>query len=353
MSPYEKKQYSGKQVIKAGDMLRNVSELTPEERDWALGVLDNFRALHAMPLNAFQATLRSRISKLGIKEYIVAQRIKRKPTILDKLHRFPEMQLKRMHDIGGIRAILPSLKDLRALQKQYTDAGGRLSHKLVRVDDYISSPKISGYRGVHLVFSYHSSNPDKHDYEGLRIEMQLRTALQHVWATAVEIFEAFMGENFKSSRGSQEWLDFFALTASAFAYREKQPVLKAHADMTYAEICQLLRTKVEELQVMEVMQSFTLTDTLTSAHKKKSGHVLLVFDATEKLATVRHYAVSEYDDAYSAYVREEQKITIDSKRQVVLVKMDSILQLEKAYPNYFANIKLFRTLLSQTINQKL
>ena len=352
MSPYEKRQYSGKQVIKAGDMLRNVSELTPEEKDWALGVLDNFRALHAMPLNAFQATLRNRINKLGIKEYIVAQRIKRKPTILDKLHRFSDMQLKRMHDIGGIRAILPSLKDLRALQKQYTDASGRLSHKLVRVDDYISTPKISGYRGVHLVFSYHSSSPDKQDYEGLRIEMQLRTALQHVWATAVEIFEAFMGENFKSSRGSQEWLDFFALTASAFAHREKQPVLEAHADMTHAEICQLLKTKVEELQVMEVMQSFTLTDTLTSAHRKKSGHVLLVFDATEKLATVRHYAVNEYDDAYSAYVREEQKITADTKRQVVLVKMDSILPLEKAYPNYFANIKLFRTLLSQTINQK-
>ena len=63
MSPFEKRQYSGKQIIKAGDMLRQVDELTPSEREWALDVLDNFRALHAMPLNAFQATLRKRIEK--------------------------------------------------------------------------------------------------------------------------------------------------------------------------------------------------------------------------------------------------------------------------------------------------
>ncbi|MBR2145465.1 MAG: hypothetical protein IJ956_07990, partial [Akkermansia sp.] len=80
-------------------MLRDIDQLSPADREWALGVLDNFRALHAMPLNTFQATLRQRIKRLGISDYIVAQRIKRKPTILDKLHRYADMQLKRMHDI--------------------------------------------------------------------------------------------------------------------------------------------------------------------------------------------------------------------------------------------------------------
>lgn len=349
MSPFEKRQYSGKQIIKAGDMLRDVDQLTPEQREWALSVLDNFRALHAMPLNSFQATLRQRIDRLGITNFIVAQRIKRKPTILDKLHRFADMQLKRMHDIGGIRAILPSMKDLEALQKQYQDQSAKLTHKLVQEYDYISTPKTSGYRGVHLVFSYHTSHPDKQDYEGLRIEMQLRTQLQHVWATAVEIFEAFMGENFKSSKGSQEWLDFFALAASAFAYKEKQPVIPAHADMSREELLRQLKEKMDSLHVLEVMQGFTLTDTLSSKHKHQGGHVLLIFDAAEKVATVRYYTTSEYEEAYSAYIRAEEENRGRQDRQVVLVKMTSIQQLEKAYPNYFANIKQFRTLLLQVL----
>ena len=349
MSPFEKRQYSGKQIIKAGDMLRQVDELTPSEREWALDVLDNFRALHAMPLNAFQATLRKRIEKLGIKDFIVAQRIKRKPTILDKLHRFDEMQLKRMHDIGGIRAILPGLRELDALKGLYVDSSSRIAYKLVRVDDYITHPKASGYRGVHLVFSYNTTNPDKHDYQGLRIEMQLRTQLQHIWATAVEIFEAFMGENFKSSKGSQEWLDFFSLASSVFALKEKQPVLPAHAAWSKDELCLQLKKKMEELQVLDVMESFSLSDILSSAHKQENGHALLIFDASEKLATVRHYTASEYDEAYSAYIREEKKDPSQQHRQVVLVKMDSIHQLQKAYPNYFANIKRFRSHLLQLL----
>ena len=349
MSPFEKRQFSGKQIIKAGDMLRDIDQLSPADREWALGVLDNFRALHAMPLNTFQATRRQRIKRLGISDFIVAQRIKRKPTILDKLHRYADMQLKRMHDIGGIRAILPSLKELEALKKNYLDTSSRLSHKLVRVDDYISQPKASGYRGVHLVFSYHTTHPDKQDYEGLRIEMQLRTHLQHIWATAVEIFEAFMGENFKSSRGSQEWLEFFALVSSAFAHKEKQPVIPEHADMSREELLHSLQEKMSSLHVLEVMQSFTLTDILSSTHKRESGHALLVFDAAEKLSTVRQYTASEYEEAYSAYIRAEEENRSRQTRQVVLVKMDSIKQLEKAYPNYFANIKQFRTLLLQVL----
>ncbi len=349
MSPFERRQYSGKQITKAGDMLRNVDELTSEDRKWALGVLDNFRVLHAMPLNTFQAPLRKRIAQLGINDFIVAQRIKRKPAILDKLHRFADMQLKRMHDIGGIRAILPTIKDLDLLKKQYTDSSNRLSHKLVRVDDYISTPKNSGYRGIHLVFSYHTTHPEKQDYEGLRIEMQLRTRLQHIWATAVEIFEAFMGENFKSSRGSQEWLDFFTMVSSAFAHKEKQPVAPAHTGMSQQELCLALKQKMEELQVLEVMQSFTLTHILKSDVKRTKGHALLIFDAEEKEATVRHYTASEYEEAYSAYIRAEEASRDNLKRQVVLVKMNSIQQLEKAYPNYFADLKQFRHHLLQVL----
>ncbi|MBE6417840.1 MAG: (p)ppGpp synthetase [Akkermansiaceae bacterium] len=350
MSPFEKRQYSGKQIIKAGDLLRHAETLTQQEKEWALSVLDNFRSLHAMPLNTFQATLRKRIEALKISDVIIAQRIKRKPTILDKLQRFEGMQLKRMHDIGGIRVILPNIKKLNALKELYTHSSTRLSHKLVRIDDYISTPKSSGYRGIHLVFSYHTKHPDKQDYEGLRIEMQLRTKLQHIWATAVEIFEAFMGENFKSSKGSQEWLNFFALASSAIALKEKQPVMPAHEALSQDDICRSLMRKVEELGVLKVMDGFTLTDTLTSANAKKSGHVLLVFDAEEKIATVRHYSDHEYDDAYATYVREEGKNAADTAhRHVVLVKMNSIQQLKKAYPNYFASIHRFRELLLQIL----
>ena len=46
----------------------------------------------------------------------------------------------------------------------------------------------SGYRGVHLIYRYNSDR--KTEYNTLLIEMQLRSQLQHAWATAVETWPA-------------------------------------------------------------------------------------------------------------------------------------------------------------------
>lgn len=223
--------------------------------------------------------------------------------------------------------------------------------QLQREDDYIASPKISGYRGVHLVFRYQTNKEDKTGYNGLRIEMQLRTQLQHTWATAVETFEAFMGEKFKSSQGAQEWLDFFALVASAFALKEKQVPLPEHAEMTKAELAQKIKQQADELQVGLIMKSFSLAaNNLAPRYRQKGGLALMIFDSVTKSANVTVYPKDKYELAYEAYIREEQRSSQENTRQVVLVKMDSIQKLEKAYPNYFARLKDFQTELNHVFS---
>jgi len=98
------------------------------------------------------------------------------------------MQLSRMQDIGGVRAVVNSIKEVRALQSEYQDTK-RFTHKLARENDYILDPKTDGYRGVHLVYKYNNTlarNGLAAQYKGLAIELQIRTKLQHTWATAVE-----------------------------------------------------------------------------------------------------------------------------------------------------------------------
>ncbi len=52
------------------------------------------------------------------------------------------------------------------------------------------------------------------------IEVQLRTRLQHNWATAVETVGIFTGEALKSSQGNEDWQDFFRLVSTWFAHKE-------------------------------------------------------------------------------------------------------------------------------------
>lgn len=343
MSPTEQRLYSPSQITRAGKILRNLANSSEEELSWAFDVLDNFRALHVEPLNVFQNTLRKRLNKLSIKHYIVAQRIKRKPTILEKLQRLSSMRLDQMDDIGGIRAIVSNMSDLEKLKRLYSGENRRLLHTLHREDDYISHPKSSGYRGIHLVFRYQTQNKTKEGYNGLRIELQIRTQLQHTWATAVETFEAFMGEKFKSSQGNQAWLDFFALVSSAFALKEKLPTLPEHAHLSQQQIADKIKQQADELQLALVMKGFSLAaNNLIHKYRRSGGVALMIFDASAKSANVTIYHKDAYKLAYDAYLSEEKRSSQDSSRQVVLVKMDSFQKLERAYPNYFANLRVFQ-----------
>jgi (p)ppGpp synthase/HD superfamily hydrolase len=106
---------SKSQVNKAGKALRRwaVGELADEGayRD-ALSVLLAFRAAHKDPLTKANMGLRSMVRTEGCRVE-VSQRLKRVPTIIDKLTREPTMQLANMQDVGGCRAVLGDVAELR------------------------------------------------------------------------------------------------------------------------------------------------------------------------------------------------------------------------------------------------
>lgn len=227
-----KPERSKNQVNRAGRLLVMPCE---EITNWdvyfdALDTVNNWRASHSYPLNTFKVTLRRKAFAVD-SHAIVAQRIKRMSSIELKLTRFPTMQLSQMQDLGGCRAILGSWEQVRALQKRYKESD--LKHTLDDVDDYITKQKESGYRGVHLIWKYYSDSKSPAAlYNGLFIEMQLRSSLQHAWATAVETVGTMLKQSLKSSQGEEKWLRFFALMGSAIARREKQDALVPNTPKT-------------------------------------------------------------------------------------------------------------------------
>ncbi len=342
MSPtYEQRKYSRSRLRKADKQLRHMEEQSEEELAEALDVLINYRALHYKPLVEFRQLIARRVTAAKVKDAIIAQRLKRLTTILEKLRRFPEMGIYRMQDIGGIRVIVSNVRKLNSLHALCAAIPKRTAHELVSQKDYITEPKASGYRGRHLVFRYSSGSEKGEDYDGLQVELQLRTRLQHTWATAVETFEAFLGEQFKSSQGDAAWLDFFATVSSAFALKEGQPVLPLHEGLSPQEIHQLVRNKARQLRVAEMIGSFRVAVERAS-RESNGGFVLLVLDTVEKVATVRPFPQKGFHEAYQAYEREELRSRKEATRQVVLVRANDLKKLTKAYPNYFADLGAFR-----------
>ena len=202
-------EYSIEEVDRAGQVLAGLSD--PDEFDRALAIINNWRASFYFPLNTFATTLRRKAEQNHPKG-LVSQRVKRLRAIRHKLQKRTKkpITLSEMQDIGGCRIVLGSLSQVEKLVKEYEHSD--LKHKLVYQDNYIAMPKISGYRGIHLIYSYLSDR--KETYNGHTIEIQFRTELQHAWATAVEIVGFFRRELLKSSEGRSSLEAFFQIDGS-------------------------------------------------------------------------------------------------------------------------------------------
>jgi len=199
---------SKSQVNRAGRVLRRWArgELTsPDQHAAALAVLLEHRAAHRLPLTKATMGLRS-VVQTEHGEIEVSQRLKRAPTIVDKLVREPTMQLANMQDIGGCRAVLNSIDEVRRVQH-------RLSRNRppLRVSDYIVQPRASGYRGVHVVV----------EYDDRPVEVQLRTQVMHEWAITVERLGGRLGDDLKSGYGPAPVLELLEGVSEAMAIEEE------------------------------------------------------------------------------------------------------------------------------------
>lgn len=174
--------FSRAQVDFAGEVLRSDSA-APSDRARARVIYGEWRARHGAPLAALHRLLRGRMRGAAVNGF-AAQRLKRLWSVEAKLRRFPNLPLSRMQDIGGCRAVVSSASEVEALARLCRE--GRQARELSGARDYLTKPKEDGYRGVHLVYRFRSGSPDLRDRNGMRIEIQVRSALQHAWATAVE-----------------------------------------------------------------------------------------------------------------------------------------------------------------------
>jgi hypothetical protein len=335
--------YSKGQVDAAGRLLAGGTG-TPEEIDVALEVLNNWRAVHSFPLNTIQMGLRTRSRRIN-EHALVAQRLKRVPSIVLKLRRFSSMNLSRMQDIGGCRAILESVSQVRKVRAAY--ARSEQQHQFVSEKDYISEPKASGYRGIHLIYRYHSDrNPD---YNGLAIEIQLRTRLQHAWATAVETVGTFLQQSLKSSEGSEKWLRFFALTGSAFAMTEHTwPVPDTPPDAD--ELRDDVRKFEVELDVRKTLGAYgEALKIAEDTQMAKAYYFLLSLTPSQEALSVFGYQKEQLERATDHYLQIEK--TLAPGAQAVLVAVESLAALKKLYPNYFLDTQVFTMALGKVIDR--
>lgn len=336
-------EYSRSEVNAAGRRYAEGNgDMSPMERAQVLTVINNWRAAHNYPLQSMTVNLR-RIAKRFDADPLIARRTKRRPSIAKKLQARHGMDLSRMNDIGGCRAVLTDVATVEAVTDYYLNKS-RHEHDFVKEYPYIREPQETGYRGVHLVYKHRSQQGH---WDGLRIEIQLRTGLQHAWATAVETVGLFEGQALKSNIGDPDTLRFFALMGTHIAAIEGTPPVPGTPWNT-AELKKEIKNLANATKIVERLRSIrVLLQNEAELRSMPGKFFLLDLDVKEQSLRVSPYQRRAH--AEQVYETLEQEVADDPNHDVVLVSVDDIALLRRAYPNYFMDTRAFINMIDQVV----
>ena len=317
-------------IKKSGRVLANANSNPGEIREAEL-LVEEWRKHHYYPIMTIQGTLRNHVKRMSDSQSIVVQRLKKMQTIRNKLKRFPTMDLHRMQDIGGCRAIFSDCDYVYELRDRLMKS--TMKHDVELKKDYITNPKEDGYRGIHLITMYKSRKNSS--YNGFKVEIQIRTHFQHLWSTAVETVGTFINCPLKSDQGPKEWLDFFRLISSLIAWDEKCNTVPGTPNEK-SEIVKGIKELNKKYAIDKQLSAISASCNYIQKNKIRNRKIyVLVIKDQGKNVEVAEY--KKLEEANRHYIGAEK----DEKNNAVLVSAASIDALKKAYPNYFMDISGF------------
>jgi ppGpp synthetase/RelA/SpoT-type nucleotidyltranferase len=298
--------------------------------------LEAWRLAHRDVINSFQSLLRQRAARGQNIE--VAQRLKRRSTILDKLHRYPGMQLARMDDIAGCRLIFPTIPALITFREELHRAKfNHLRKNDASKYDYITSPTDRGYRGIHDIYEYRALRKRSTVCNGLMIELQYRTQLQHAWATAVEVVTQRTENEPKFNRGDPRHIRLFCLASEMLArvHEQHKSCLPELSDRQLAAEFEALDAEIGVMGMLLDLAAYKWID-----DQAKSKHVILQLPKAGRLQ------LHPYDlelEAANALLDLEKTCPNDD---IVLVGADTVAEVMSAFRNYFRDVGEFLHLMN-------
>ena len=294
-------------------------------------IFDEYRRIHLEPMTEVMLKLQNWLSDYKV-PYYIAQRLKRKPQIIKKLHRL-SVRLSQLQDIGGIRIIFDTNDNISDFMKFFDSKLIKSKYfSIERLIDYRDlGREDSGYRAVHFIMKRN----------GIKIELQLRSRIQHYWAESIERTSVIYGYNLKNLEGDQTVINYFKQLSNVFYEIE----CKRRPSNEIIDKLENLR-KASELIIIEsdkrnIFDSFVNESFIKGMISREAGlrsqfhNWMIAFDWNT--GAFLEWAVIDGDSkqAINSYVEYEKRWPANEGYEVVLIGSSDVSTIRQTHSHYF------------------
>lgn len=323
---------SKSKIDKSGSAMASESFRTIEEEIEAEEVFDDYRKAHLEPLTHCTLELQSWLAEYTGRYYI-AQRLKRKPQIIRKLNRL-SVRLSQLQDIGGCRIILEKNRDVDFLYNllKARAESNNFGFQICRTTDYRERGRDdTGYRALHVIL----------DHSGYKIELQIRSRIQHFWAESIERTSVVYGFYIKEKEGDQSVIDYFKALSNGFHEIELGRQLTALDKLKLNELREKAESKIRASDRNKVLGSYVNTDIIRKlsqieASKGKTfNNWIIIFDWNTGAFVSWDIVEREAEVATAAYVAKERQFPAKDGFEVVLIGSSDVATVKDTHGHYF------------------
>lgn len=137
--------------------------------------------------------------------------------------------------------------------------------------------------------------------------------------------------------------------SSVIAAKEASPSVPGTPE-TDEDLAHEVRALATELGVTERLNAFrAITSGIQHFQRVGNPWVVLELDLDARMVAARTFRPREEDAATAWYAEKELESRGIRNKHVVLVSARSVNELQRAYPNFFADLNEFRSLVEETI----
>lgn len=294
---------------------------------------DEYRKEHLPILTSTTLEIQHWLSNFK-KGYYIAQRLKRKPQIIRKLKRL-SVRLTQLQDIGGLRIIVDTNKDVNDLLsflKQKIKDNDHIN--IHRVTDYREHGRDdTGYRALHIILSVNN----------YKLELQIRSKIQHYWAEGIERTSIIYGYYLKESEGSNTVLNYFKNLAKIFSEIEAGREPSSSQKISLDRARDRARNVIESSDKKNILNAHVdegVIKTLVEKENKnrnqdKFNNWILILDWNTGCFVDWKVISRNPDEAIKVYVETENLYPNQAGYEVVMIGSSDISTVRETHRHYF------------------
>ena len=319
-------------IDKAGRALSKDNETDVDKYIKYVEAFDEYRKNHLDPLSQTTVELQQWLNSYG-SEYFIAQRLKRKPQILRKLRRF-SVRLSQLQDIGGSRIIVDKDSDVdKVVAFLNSKFENQEEVNILRQTDYRGEGREdSGYRAYHIIM----------ERNGCKLELQIRSKIQHYWAETIERTSIVYGHHIKELEGHPVVIDYFKNLSDMFYEIESGRKVPSRMKTDVERYRLNAEEIIQQADTKNVFSSYVNEGMVKDLEEKEKrtaneglNNWIFVFNWKQGAFITWDVVTNDPQGAIEKYVEYEDAYTSEDGFEVVLVGSSEVATVRRTHSHYF------------------